>query len=676
MLKELKLLIMKSRTKVRKMSKAFHILYCLKGGKMNRVFLTAIFLFIFTSFMSLNAQWAKTYGGSDRDWADSIQQTSDGGYIVLGSTNSFGFAHGSALWILKLSSVGDVAWQKIYGASSSSHQAHSIQQTMDGGYIVVGKTRTWGTSSDIWVLKLSSEGDVEWQKAYGGDADDSAYYVQQTMDGGYIVVGNTNSFGDGDDIWVLKLSPVGDVEWQKTYGGDADDSAYYVQQTMDEGYIVVGNTNSFGDGSIDFWVLRLSSTGDVEWQKTYGGEVHSVQQTMDGGYIVAGGINVLKLSSEGDIEWQHSYGTVVASSVQQTMDGGYIVAGTGGGGGDLWVPCDNSGILKLSFNGEIEWQKAYGGGFDDHASSIQQTSDEGYIFAGNTASFGISRFDYNFWILKLSSNGELGPSCDLIKSIDATIADANINPEDTNIAPRDTNITPQETNISPQASNATVNNFCSGKYILCIHFEDDDEGTTDPSGGIHEYEPGTEVTITATPQDRFYRWSGGDVPEGQKEDNPITITMDSHKSIRPSFRSSGGLGELLRGQCFIATAAYGSPLHPYVKTLRDFRDTYLLPNKFGRSLVKLYYKYSPFVSNLITKYKVLKVAARFNLLPVIAFSYSMVHFDPIITAVMFVFIFMLPIFLILFFRRRLRRMEAKDPNALASRRVKKTGERD
>jgi hypothetical protein len=663
------------------MSKAFHLLYCLKGGKMNRIFLTAIFLFIFASFMSLNAQWAKTYGGSDHDWANSIQQTSDGGYIVLGRTNSFGFAYGPALWILKLSSAGDVEWQKIYGESNSDHWPHSIQQTMDEGYIVAGETRTWGTSSDIWVLKLSSEGDVEWQKAYGGNDDDEAHSIQQTYEGGYIVAGETRSWGAGGDIWVLKLSSDGDVEWQKTYGGDADDSAYYVQQTMGGAYIVVGNTNSFGSGSIDFWVLKLSPVGDVEWQKTYGGsdsdEVHSVQQTMDGGYIVAVGINVLKLSSEGDIEWQHSYGTVVAGSVQQTMDGGYIVAGTGGGGGEGMVSYANSGILKLSFNGEIEWQKAYGGGFDDHAASIQQTSDEGYIFAGNTLSFGISRFDYNFWIFKLSSNGELGPSCYLIKSIDASITDSYINPEDTNIASQDTNITPQETNISPKTSNATINNFCSGKYILSIHFVD--EGTTDPSGGIHRYVPGTEVTIKATPHSgsTFYRWWGGDVPEGQEEDNPITIIMDSHKSIRPGYLSGalgdGWFGNWLgkKGGCFIATATYGSLLHPFVRILRDFRDRFLMAHKPGRSLVNLYYKYSPFAAELITKHKTLKAAVRINLLPLVAFSYSILHFGPLITVVLIVFIFGLPIFLVSFFRRKVSRVEAKDPKASASQLLKR-----
>ena len=212
-----------------------------------------------------------------------------------------------------------------------------------------------------------------------------------------------------------------------------------------------------------------------------------------------------------------------------------------------------------------------------------------------------------------------------------------------------------------------MNNFCSGKYILCIHFEDDDEGTTYPPGGIHEYEPGTEVTIKATPQDTFYRWWGGDVPEGKEEDNPITITMDSHKSIRPSFWSTVGLGEWFKGSCFIATAAYDSPLHPYVRILRDFRDRYLLANKLGRSLVNFYYKYSPFAAELITQHKTLKAAVRIHLLPLVVFSYSMLRFGLIITAVMLVFIFGLPIFLVSFFRRKVSRVKAKDSKALASR---------
>lgn len=183
-------------------------------------------------------------------------------------------------------------------------------------------------------------------------------------------------------------------------------------------------------------------------------------------------------------------------------------------------------------------------------------------------------------------------------------------------------------------------------------------GTTDPAPGTHNYDEGTDVPITATP-DTNHRFSGwtGDVPSGHENDNPITITMDSDKSVTASFTKEE---EEKKDPCFIATATYGSPFHPHVKILRDFRDKYLMPDKLGRVLVNLYYKYSPFVADLIAKHKILKIAVRFGLLPVIAFSYSMVNIGPIITVVLPVFIFVLPIFLISFFRRKLSQVEAKD----------------
>ena len=167
--------------------------------------------------MSLNAQWAITYGGSSRDYADSVQQTSDGGYIVRGSTQSFG-AGGNDIWILKLSPAGDIEWQKTYGGNYSGEFAHSIQPTNDGGYIVVGETDSFGAGeSDIWILKLSPDGDIEWQRTYGGSSSDRASSFLPTNDGGYIIAGYTESFGAGlNDIWILKLSPDGEVEWQRT----------------------------------------------------------------------------------------------------------------------------------------------------------------------------------------------------------------------------------------------------------------------------------------------------------------------------------------------------------------------------------------------------------------------------------------------------------------------------
>ncbi|GAG49523.1 unnamed protein product, partial [marine sediment metagenome] len=214
----------------------------------------------------------------------ALQQTSDGGYIVAGYTGEY-------IWVLKLSSDGDIEWQRTYGGRDSD-VANSIQQTSDGGYIVAGYTASFGAGHyDIWVLKLSSDGDIEWQRTYGGRDSDRSYSIQQTSDGGYIVAGYTDSFG-ARNIWVLKLSSDGDIEWQRIYGGRDSDKSYSIQQTSDGGYIVAGDTDSFGRGGNNIWVLKLSSDGDIEWQRTYGDGsfdiAYSIKQTSDGGYIVAG----------------------------------------------------------------------------------------------------------------------------------------------------------------------------------------------------------------------------------------------------------------------------------------------------------------------------------------------------------------------------------------------------
>jgi hypothetical protein len=223
------------------------------------------------------------------------------------------------------------------------------------------------------------------------------------------------------------------------------------------------------------------------------------------------------------------------------------------------------------------------------------------------------------------------------------------------MTPQDTNIEPQETNISPSDTSATVYNFCSGKYILRINASSG--GTTVPSPGIHTYDPGTGVTIRAIPSDEKYfgGWDG----DASGSTNPITITMDSHKSIEANFWAEWGNGDGgdldLGPSCFIATAAYGSLLHPYAKILREFRDRYLMPSKLGRKIVDLYYKYSPFAANFIAKHKALKVAVRINLLPIIAISYSILHFGPAITTILCIFIFMLPVFFVWRYRRKLKR---------------------
>jgi len=651
---------------------------------MKKKILAIMFLLIFTSLISLNAQWARTYGGNNYDYVHSFQQTSDGGYIIAGNTSSFNTGYNDDIWILKLSSDGSIEWQKTYGGSNDDI-ASSIQQTNDGGYIVAGRTLSFGAGNgDIWILKLSSDGDVEWQKTYGGDKIDSASFIQQRDDGGYIVVGHTESFGSGGaDIWILKISPAGDIEWQKTYGGSEDEEANSFQQASDGGYIVAGRTESFGAEGSDCWILKLSSDGNIEWQKTYVGDknyrVSFIQQTTEGGYIVAGStysggewggnsegnIQVLKLSSTGAIEWQRAYeGSDVygASSIQQTSDGGYIVAGSASFGEFPLCDDSNSLILKLSSDGDIEWQKTYGGDYSiDFADFIQQTGDGGYIVAGETHSWGIER---EIWVLKLLPNGDINPRCAFITSLNAEVSDTDIMPEDTNITPGDmnitsvdTSITPLDTDITAQNSDANVYNLCSETSTLTLSIITSG-GTIDPAPGTHVYETGTKVTLkaNASGEYNFSSWSGN----VGCNDSTIKITMDGDKTIKASFyipqegsEWSGGEGG--DGGCFIATAAYGSPLHPYVRILRDFRDTYLMPSKIGRKIVDIYYKYSPFVADFIVKHKALKVLVRINLLPIIVISYSILHFGPTITTAVFIFIFMLPVFFVWRCQRKLRR---------------------
>jgi hypothetical protein len=204
-----------------------------------------------------NIQWQKKYAGILGDLAQSVQQTSEGGYIVAGMMKG-------EVWVLKLNSAGETQWQKTYG-NSCVDANFSIQQTQEGGYIMASVSLTFGAGyTDIWIVKLNPNGEIEWQKTYGGSGFDLAHSIQQTQDGGYVVAGWTGSFGAGDkDAWVLKLDANGEIEWQKTYGGSGFDLAHSIQQTQDGGYVVAGWTETFGAGNMDVWVLKLDANGNM-----------------------------------------------------------------------------------------------------------------------------------------------------------------------------------------------------------------------------------------------------------------------------------------------------------------------------------------------------------------------------------------------------------------------------
>jgi hypothetical protein len=239
-------------------------------------------------------EWSRTFGGAEDDFADkddeahSVQQTSDGGYILAGWTESY--AGEFDFWLVKTDSNGNKEWDKTFGGDSNA-EAHSVQQTSDGGYILAGLT-SYG-ADDFWLVKTDSNGNKEWDKTFGGDRDDEAHSVQQTSDGGYILAGCTCSYGGGDDFWLVKTDSNGNKEWDKTFGEDSyHERAYSVQQTSDGGYILAGWTYS-GAYICDFWLVKTDSNGNKEWDKTSRGDsdkerAWSVQQTSDGGYILAG----------------------------------------------------------------------------------------------------------------------------------------------------------------------------------------------------------------------------------------------------------------------------------------------------------------------------------------------------------------------------------------------------
>jgi hypothetical protein len=452
--------------------------------------------------------FAKTYGGTIGDWAYSVQQTSDGGYILAGYTSSFGA--GGDILLIRTDANGNIIWAKTYGGTNDDY-ASSVQQTSDGGYIVAGFTSSFGASlSDVFLVKTDASGNVQWAKTYGGTNYDLAYSVQQTSGGGYIVAGLTRSFGAGGDILLIKTDANGNIIWAKTYGGTNDDWAYSVQQTSDGGYIVAGWTYSFGAGSDDILLIKTDANGDVQWAKTYGGTdsdfAYSVQQTSDGGYIVAGltrslgagldDILLIKTDANGNIQWAKTYGGTnddLASSVQQTSGGGYIVAGLtrsfGAGYLDIF-------LIKTDANGNIIWAKTYGGTSRDEASSVQQNSDGGYIVAGTTWSFSAGLYD--IFLVKTDASGNIG-SCSIVQNASPTVTAPSLTV--TTPSPSVSSPSPTVTSPSPTVTSPTLT--VSEPCPLSIS-----ESCQITSGLITPYKGGIKVSGSGEFEVKVYNVSG------------------------------------------------------------------------------------------------------------------------------------------------------------------------
>jgi len=360
-------------------------------------------------------EWTRTYGGAYEDRAHSVVETGDGGYALAGSTESFGVSKAD-FWLVKVDSSGNIQWSRTYGGADYE-RAWSVVKTGDGGYAIAGYTRSFGVGLyDFWLVKTDSSGNMQWNKTYGGDGTDYVHSIVQTSDGGYALAGYTSSFGAGGyDFWLVKVNSSGNVQWNKTYGGAGWDEAYSIQQAVDGGYVLAGRTDSFGAGRDDFWLVKTDSSGNIQWNKTYGAttteRAHSLVKTTDGGYAIAGYTNssgvgyfdfwLVKVDSSGNMQWARTYGGAdfeQAHSVIQTTDGGYAIAGRtdsfGVGNADFW-------LVKTDSSGNMQWNKTCGGANYDEAHSVVQTSDGRYAIAGYTNSFGAGTDD--FWLVKVAS---------------------------------------------------------------------------------------------------------------------------------------------------------------------------------------------------------------------------------------------------------------------------------
>lgn len=446
--------------------------------------------------------WEKSYGGKHADYLYDAQPTADYGFILAGSSvsdktgNKTDDNHGDLdYWIWKMNEKGDLDWQKSIGGDGFD-LLQSIRNTKDGGFILADTSNSGNSFqkndaskgiTDFWVIKLDAAGGEQWQRTIGGNGQDELLCAFQTKDGGYILGGSSSSSpksisnvkAEGEsfaatkedlfskseksrgnmDYWIVKLSREGIIEWQRTYGGQFTDLLRSMEQTTDNGFILAGYSNSpmSGDktnnnkGAGDYWVIKTNDIGEIQWQKTYGADgddqPHVIHQMLDGTYVLGGNSNsknalttmggivgngidywILKLDSEGEVLWSKTYdfGKVdILTSLVENKDHTYFIGGYAQNGGPKssegllgkaknLVSKDKDGIndylaLKINQDGEEIWSKTVGSGGEDILRKLIETRDGGYLLAG-TSNSGSSK-DKNsnigsndFWVVKLKDN--------------------------------------------------------------------------------------------------------------------------------------------------------------------------------------------------------------------------------------------------------------------------------
>lgn len=374
--------------------------------------------------------WSRNYGGQLSDPGGAVKATSDGGYVLTSMTYSYGVGRGD-LWLVKTDSNGSMQWNRTFGGRNFDI-GRSVQQTSDGGYVIAGSSQSYGAGrSNAWLIKADKNGTEQWNRTFGGRGTDEATSIQQTDDGGYIFTGFTSSYGIGGDVWLVRTDSSGHELWNRTFGKSSSDHGWSLIQARDGGFVVAGDLDSYvphndnpdlgsNTGSdTDAWLIKTDKNGMEQWntviKSAMDDSAKSVQQTRDGGFILTGytkanlyqdnavsKVLLSKVAGNGTEEWRKVFdgksgsGRNEGQAVLQTGEEGFIIAGYTTSYGDS---SGDALVIKTDLKGNTQWIRSFGGQGSQSADSVQEVKGGGYVVAGNTNRPG--GYDIDVWLMKL-----------------------------------------------------------------------------------------------------------------------------------------------------------------------------------------------------------------------------------------------------------------------------------
>ncbi|MCW4016935.1 MAG: hypothetical protein NWF06_11235, partial [Candidatus Bathyarchaeota archaeon] len=360
-------------------------------------------------------EWTQTYGGALIENIYDLIETSDDGFALVGYTSSFG-AGDSDFWLIKTDASGNEQWNKTYGGFDTERSYAIIETTVTPGFAIVGYTESYGAGDDdVWLVRTDADGNMLWNMTYGGVEDEQGNDLVETSDGGFAIVGYTETWVTGDDdAWLVKADASGNVQWNMSYGGVEDEQAEAIITTSDGGFIFTGTTETWSAGSRDLWLVKTDASGNVQWNMSHGYSDsdygYDLLETTDGCFVVtgqwdAGDYNdawLVKADASGSFLWEKTYGSSLGDdylfNIVKTMEGGYAMAGYtksyGAGNNDVW-------LVETDVDGNMLWNQTWGGTEHDNCNSLIATSDTGYLLGGFTKSFG-DLTDADGWLIKVA----------------------------------------------------------------------------------------------------------------------------------------------------------------------------------------------------------------------------------------------------------------------------------